>query len=69
MKLQAIQCAQMTQTALMDHPLVYLTRKGEEYVYYFDLGESLYKLIFNLQYALLEKYGLAAIKGVFFLEN
>ena len=47
MKLQAIQCAQKTQTALMDHPLVYLTRKGEEYVYYFDLGESLYKLIFR----------------------
>ena len=25
--------------------------------------------VFNLQYALLEKYGLAAIKGVFFVEN
>ena len=24
---------------------------------------------FNLQYALLEKYGLAAIEGVFFVEN
>ena len=24
---------------------------------------------FNLQYALLEKYGLDAIKGVFFVEN
>ena len=25
--------------------------------------------VLNLQYALLEKYGLAAIKGVFFVEN
>ena len=25
--------------------------------------------VFNLQYVLLEKYGLAAIEGVFFVEN
>ena len=25
--------------------------------------------VFNLQYALLEKYGLAAVEGVFFVEN
>ena len=25
--------------------------------------------VFKLQYALLEKYGLAAIEGVFFVEN
>ena len=25
--------------------------------------------VFNLQYALVEKYGLAAIGGVFFVEN
>ena len=25
--------------------------------------------VFNLQYARLEKYGLAAIEGVFFVEN
>ena len=25
--------------------------------------------VFNLRYALLEKYGLAAIEGVFFVEN
>ena len=25
--------------------------------------------VFNLQYALLEKYGLAAIEGVFLVEN
>ena len=25
--------------------------------------------VFNLQYALVEKYGLAAIEGIFFVEN